>query len=153
MKTRHTLAMMASGLGLLVLFTLASGAQEPAPSTTPSQSQPPPVRKAANPLRRVPYYFGQLGLTPDQRESIYKIVAKHQVKIDALQKQVTEERAQMVSECETVLTDTQKQLLDFRRRSNPRAQTKAASPSASAPAPAPGTSPSTPNSHSAGSSD
>lgn len=161
MRMRNALAMTTTGLALIVLLAMASGAQEPARPETPAKTETPPARKAINPTRRVPYYFGQLGLTPDQRESIYKIVAKHQSKIDALQRQVNESRAQMVTECEGVLTDTQKQLLDSRRRANPRAQARTAAPAAPAPtsapapssAPAPPSAPASSNTNSPGSSD
>ncbi len=66
--------------------------------------------------RRVPRYFGQIGLTPEQRESIYKIQGKHEAKINALEKQIADARAEMLKECESVLTDTQKQLLEQRRK-------------------------------------
>src|SRR5262245_52639390 len=66
------------------------------------------AKRAYDPTRRVPDYFGQLGLSDDQRESIYKIRAKHQPRIDELEKQLDDLRAQMVRDCETVLTETQK---------------------------------------------
>ena len=76
----------------------------------------PETKRTYDPTRRVPDYFGQIGLTPEQRETIYKVRAKHQSQIDALEKQITELQTQMLAECEGVLTDTQKQLLDQRRR-------------------------------------
>jgi hypothetical protein len=72
-------------------------------------------KRAFDPTRRVPDYFGQLGLSDAQKESIYKIRATHQPKIDALEKQLDELRGQMIKECETVLTDAQKKLLEERR--------------------------------------
>jgi hypothetical protein len=72
-------------------------------------------KRAVDPTRRVPYYFGQLGLTEAQKESIYKIQAKHQPRIDALEKQLEEVRAQSLEECESVLSDAQKKMLAERR--------------------------------------
>jgi hypothetical protein len=72
-------------------------------------------KRAFDPTRRVPDYFGQLGLSDAQKESIYKIRATHQPKIDAMEKQLEQLRGQMIKECETVLTDAQKKLLEERR--------------------------------------
>lgn len=74
-------------------------------------------KKAVDPSRRVPNYFGQLGLTEDQRESIYKVQAKNQPQIDALEKQLEDLRAQALKECEAVLTADQKRMLGERRAS------------------------------------
>ena len=84
-------------------------------------------RRRDGPLtpRRVPRYFGQIGLTPGQRESIYKIRAKHQQQIDALEKQIAEIQAQMLSECEALLADTQKQFLEQRRHAAVRTRREA----------------------------
>ena len=48
------------------------------------------ARPKADTSRRVPNHFGQVGLTPAQRESIYKIRKAHQEKIDALKAQIVE---------------------------------------------------------------
>lgn len=72
-------------------------------------------KRASDPSRRVPNYFGQLGLTEAQRESIYKVQAKHQPRIDALEKQVADLRAESLRECEAVLTPAQKKALADRR--------------------------------------
>ena len=50
------------------------------------------VKRAFDPTRRVPDYFGQLGLSDDQKESIYQIRAKHQPRIDELEKQLDDLR-------------------------------------------------------------
>jgi hypothetical protein len=73
------------------------------------------VRRTVDPTRRVPNYFGQLGLSEAQRESIYKIQAKHQPSIEALEKQLDDLRAQSLTECVSVLTDAQKRMLAERR--------------------------------------
>ena len=73
------------------------------------------AKRAFDPTRRVPDYFGQLGLSDDQKESIYQIRAKHQPRIDELEKQLDDLRAQMVRDCESVLTETQKKMLVERR--------------------------------------
>ena len=107
---------IGSGFALaLALGTLPLGAQEP---TSPRSSEQPgtaPTKRAYDPSHRVPVFFGQLGLTPEQKESIYKIRGKHQQQIDALEKQLAEIQVQTLAECEALLTDTQKQLLEHRR--------------------------------------
>lgn len=127
---------LASALGLAMVMLMGQVplvAQEGgAPAPTDSTKT-----RTFDPARRVPRYFGQVGLTPEQKESIYKIVGKHQQKIDALQKQLADEKAAAIKECEGVLNDQQKQMLDVRRKAAPTRQPSGPS-SAKAPAPAPG---------------
>jgi hypothetical protein len=109
----------AVGLGVALVVMLSSWplpAQEPGASKPAETSGAPSARRVYDPSRRVPNYFGQIGLTSEQRESIYKIRAKHSQKIDELEKQIDAIQAQMMTECESILTDAQKQLLQYRRR-------------------------------------
>jgi TolA-binding protein len=108
-------------LGTAVLVTLAAwplGAQEPKKAdvkpATPATSTT--AGKVSDPTPRVPAYFGQIGLTKDQREAILKIQEKHLQQIGELQKQVAQIRSDMLAECDKVLTDTQKQMVETRRR-------------------------------------
>lgn len=101
-------------------WTLSAQESKAKPADAPKAR----AKRAADPTRRVPNHFGQLGLSDEQRESIYKIQAQHMPKIDALEKQIDELRAQMVKECETVLTSTQKQMLADRRTAVAGARTK-----------------------------
>ena len=59
-----------------------------------------PAKRDAS--RRVPSHFGQVGLTPEQRERIYKVQAKHHENIDELQKQLDNARLEMMKECEAM---------------------------------------------------
>ena len=95
----------------LWLGTLSLVAQE-----APATKAAPGAAKAKRANGRVPAYFGEIGLTPEQRESIYKIRAKHQAKIADLQKQLAAVRQEELAECETVLSATQKELLAARRK-------------------------------------
>jgi hypothetical protein len=102
-------------------MTILSGglplaAQEPGKTQVDTQAKKT-ARRTMDPTRRVPNYFGQLGLSEVQRESIYKIQSKHQPSIEALQKQLEDLRAEMLKECESVLTDVQKKMLSDRRAS------------------------------------
>jgi hypothetical protein len=113
MKIRKRIGAVALGLVAVALmdrFPLV--AQEPATS----KQTAPIAKKKQDPSRRVPNYFGQIGLTTEQRTSIYGIQAKRVEKIDALEKQIATEKAEMIAECENTLTDVQKKLLDNLRK-------------------------------------
>ena len=117
----------AMGLGMAVLVALGTiplVAQEPSPSPKTSRPDTSATRRA--PARRVPTHFGQLGLTPEQREAIYHIQAKHQAKIADLEEQIAAAKVQMMTECEAVLTQGQKQMLEQRRRSGTKGSAKSA---------------------------
>src|SRR5579883_1223102 len=108
---------VGAGFGLMMaLATLPLVAQDTGSTKTSEKSATPPAKRVVDPSRRVPDYFGQIGLTPEQKETIYKIQAKHLKKIDELEKQIREVKDQMLLECEGVLNDTQKQLLEHRRK-------------------------------------
>jgi Spy/CpxP family protein refolding chaperone len=96
-----------------------------ASATKPASS---PIRSGYNPARRVPNYFGQIGLTPEQREQIYAIKAKHLDKIEALKQQIAQIERDMMTECEGVLTDVQKDLLMQRREAAKVARGKNSTP-------------------------
>ncbi len=107
----------ACGLALasfVSLCALSIAADEP--------TAPVVAKKTVDPTRRVPPLFGQVGLTPEQKEEIYKIRAKHQAQIDALHKQLVQAQADQLADCEAVLTDAQKQLLTLRREAAARAR-------------------------------
>ena len=109
----------AVGAGLATVMLLAAGtliAQESTTTKASPRPDSPKVKGTRDPARQVPAYFGQIGITDEQRESIYKIRGKQLAKIDELEKQIDEIRAQMLGECEGVLTDTQKQMLAQRRK-------------------------------------
>lgn len=113
---------LAAATTMILAGTWSLSAQEP--KAKPADVPKARAKRAPDPTRRVPNHFGQLGLSDEQRESIYKIQAQHMPKIDALEKQINELRAQMVKECETVLTATQKQMLADRRTAVAGARTK-----------------------------
>jgi hypothetical protein len=96
-------------------------AQEPGPQKPAA----PVARKKQDPAHRVPAYFGKIGLTTEQRAGIYSLQAKRFEKIDALEKQIATERAEMLAECEGVLNETQKKLLENLRRAASEATPKA----------------------------
>ena len=120
---RRLAAVLASAAALMIVSgSLPSIAQE---ANAPVQAKAKKAaKKAPDPTRRVPPYFGQLGLTDAQRESIYGIRAKHQPKIDALEKQLEDLREQTLKECEAVLTDAQKKLLEEHRTGATESRTR-----------------------------
>ncbi len=95
--------------GLLMGLTLAgivgilpSVAQDPANPT---------VKASSTQFRRVPPYFGKAGATPEQKEKIYTIRAKHQEKISELKRQIREAESTELAECEAVLLESQRKIL------------------------------------------
>jgi hypothetical protein len=116
---RPYLRRLAAVLASAAAMTIVSGslpltAQEAGNAPVQTRARTP-GKRVIDVTRRVPPHFGQLGLTTAQKESIYEIRAKHQPKIDALEKQLVELREQTVKDCETVLTDAQKKMLEERR--------------------------------------
>jgi Spy/CpxP family protein refolding chaperone len=119
------MTLLAGGLPL--------AAQEPGKTTVDAKTKTKSTKRAYDPARRVPNFFGQLGLSDAQKESIYKIQGKHMPQIDALEKQLEDLRVQMLAECESVLTGPQKQMLADRRNSAAEARTKRAGSAPSKP--------------------
>jgi hypothetical protein len=100
-------AVILSTLAAAMMGGLPLAAQEPAaPKTAPAATQ------KQERVRPVPTYFGQIGLTAQQRAGIHEIQSKRRDKIDALEKQIAEEKAAMLADCVGVLTDVQKKLLE-----------------------------------------
>jgi hypothetical protein len=119
----------AIGLGMaLVLGGGVAGlvAQEP--------GQVPPK---GSPARRVPPYFGQVGLTPQQREQIYLIRAKYADRLAQLKQQMEALQSQEMAECEAVLNEQQRAALAQKRAGSNRGRSSGASTEAkTAPKPA-----------------
>ncbi|MDR3638120.1 MAG: hypothetical protein P4L84_30220 [Isosphaeraceae bacterium] len=117
-----------SSAAVVLMGALSLVAQEAA-APKPAENAPK-AKRSGDASRRVPDYFGDIGLSAEQKESIYKIREKHQSKIADLLKQVAAARKDELAECETVLSDTQKQFLEQRRRA--AAEKKAAAKKKSA---------------------
>lgn len=110
----RTIAMTLGMIAVVLATSLPIVAQDPA-----TAKQTTPAKKKQEVPRRVPDYFGQIGLTPDQKTNIYAIQAKHQEKIQALELAIANHKAELLNESEKVLTDVQKQLLaDLRKAAN-----------------------------------
>lgn len=76
-----------------------------------SRSTPPDAS------HRVPMYFGGLGLSDEQKESIYAAEAKFQPQIQELERKADALRERLMVECEDVLTAPQKKALAEARKS------------------------------------
>ncbi len=114
----RSMALLSSMSLILAIGAVKLTAQEPKPQLALSNAGiNTSASKKGDPARRVPPYFGQIGLRPTQRDDIYKIRAKHLVKITDLEAKIETTRAEMLTECESVLDEIQKQVLVSRRKS------------------------------------
>lgn len=115
MSLRRSIAVALSAAALTIFSgSLPLVAQETGKAKADAKAKPA-AKRANDPSRRVPNHFGQLSLTDAQRETIYRLQAKHQAKIDDLEKQLDDLRAESLRECEAVLTPAQKKALADRR--------------------------------------
>lgn len=105
-----------SSLVCVAIASLVLGSQLPFSSTVAQDDAKPAAsaeKKAPKKARgRVPAYYGQVGLSDEQREKIYSIQASYNEKIAALKKQIDSLTQQRDTEVEGVLTETQKKQLD-----------------------------------------
>ena len=62
--------------------------------------------------RRLPNYYGQVGLSKQQREQVYSVQEKYGTQIEELEKQIAALREKEDSEMKAILTTEQKQKLD-----------------------------------------
>lgn len=104
---------LAACLSLATVIALPLTAQEP--DDAPAAQEEKTVRKTYPQFRRVPTYFAQVGLSDQQRNEIYTIRGMYQAQIEELSQQILELKTQEMAECEAILTEAQKRLLDQRR--------------------------------------
>jgi hypothetical protein len=116
--------------GAIALMTAKTRAQEPEPKPTSTTTPPAPAvapdpaespaPKTVTPYRRVPSYFGRVGLSNQQREDIYVIRGRYQAEIAELRARIEALTRQEMDECESVLTEAQRRLLQqFRTAARP----------------------------------
>ncbi|HID23407.1 MAG TPA: hypothetical protein EYP14_13555 [Planctomycetaceae bacterium] len=110
-------ALVAVAIAAAMLFQVT---QRPAPAEEAAQKDKATVQERAvekpkttrrKPRRRLPMYYGQIGLSREQREKIYEIQAKYRSQIEELMKQIGALRKKQKEEIEAVLTDEQKERL------------------------------------------
>ncbi len=94
---------------LLVLTTSTIGQDNPPQNDpkNPAKEEPPLKYKGV-----LPPNWGKLGLTEAQRQEIYKIQAKYNKEIDALEAKIKELKAARAKEERAVLTPEQKKRLE-----------------------------------------
>lgn len=107
------LALACLGASLLIPTSNAQddAANPPTPAVVDDQPTPSPT-KTYLPYRRVPSNFGKVGLSNQQREDIYIIRGRYQSEIAELKARIDELSRKEMGECESVLTEAQRRLLD-----------------------------------------
>lgn len=86
--------------------------------------------KSAADYRRVPQYFGQVSLSPEQRESIYAIREKYAKRQAQLEEELASIRDSVLRESEAVLSKEQRdRLIQLRGQAKTKAASKAKSKS------------------------
>ncbi|GAC1472541.1 MAG: hypothetical protein NVSMB9_19830 [Isosphaeraceae bacterium] len=129
MLTRKLTGVIGIAATVVALLSVPLVAQEAAPGSGAEGTKAASGSAKGDLTRRVPRYYGQIGLTPEQKEAIYKIRQKHHEKLQELHKQIAQIHAEIASECEALLTDSQKKALAERREASAKAKkTKAMNP-------------------------
>jgi hypothetical protein len=114
MKTARTLC-AAACLALLFVATTTvrsepKGSEPPkSEATAPKKAAKAAAAKKARP--RLPKHYGQLGLTPAQKDQVYAVQAKYQAEIAELQKKLNEVRALRDKDAAEILSEDQKKHL------------------------------------------
>jgi TolA-binding protein len=78
-------------------------------ASSDGEKQATPKRRAAR--GRLPNFYGQVGVSTSQRNSIYEIQSKYREQLEELEKQIVALREKQEQEMEAVLTPEQKKTL------------------------------------------
>ncbi len=130
------LAAMASPIGAQETPAARAKAKAPRKAAAAEPEAEPKAKSSRDVPHRVPTYFGGLGLSADQRESIYAIEAEYQSQIKDLEQRADALRERLMAECEDVLTAPQKKALTAARESAAARRKAAAEPEPEPDAPA-----------------
>lgn len=103
-----------SGL-LLAAALMGYGVASLAPQTPISAQEKPAAAETKKAGGRLPPYYGQIGLSTEQREKIYGVQSTYASQIEALQKQIASLEEKRDGEINAVLTADQKKQLDSLR--------------------------------------
>ena len=97
-----------------MLAALFIGSQVPVDVTSAQEKKAEKTAKKAprKPRGRLPNYYGQVGLSGEQREKIYAVQATYAKEIGALRKQIAELESKRDSEVKAVLTEEQQKKVD-----------------------------------------
>jgi hypothetical protein len=108
-------ASFVAGMALMLSVTVVTG-QEKGKKVEEPPAKEKVAEKAAFPKGRakgyLPTYWGQLGLSDGQKQSVYQVQNKYKVEIDALEKQIEAAKAKMSDERLKVLTPEQQKRLE-----------------------------------------
>lgn len=90
-----------------------------------STRKPANTTKDAADYRRVPQYFGQVGLSDEQREKIYGVRERYAVQQAKLEQELADLQDKVMRECEAVLTPAQRtELTKLRGEAKAKAKAK-----------------------------
>ena len=103
---KRNVSLTAVCFAALALSVFSNGFQQADAQTRSSRSKAS-ATETKKPTRRLPRFYGQIGLEEKQREEIYGIQADYKKDIDELEEQLAELRADMKKDIEDVLTDDQ----------------------------------------------
>lgn len=105
----------------LALAALVASAQVGSVSSL-AQEKPAEAKVAKKPEGRVPAFYGQVGISDEQRKKIYSIQGGYDEKIDALKKQIDDLEEKRDAEVKAVLSvDQQKRLVELQEASKKKA--------------------------------
>jgi Spy/CpxP family protein refolding chaperone len=105
-------AVCAGSALVVALGTLTLSAQESGTAKKGGTTEAKAAPKASAAARRVPPHFTKLNITAEQRQQIYEVRGKYRERLAALQAQIDQLESEELAECEKVLTETQRKLLD-----------------------------------------
>ena len=110
-KSVYLLLIVFTGIALIICTPCALTAQKKESKTakTSATAKKSVTKKSKG---RVPPHYGKLNLSNDQRNKIYEIKAGYKTQLDSLKKQLAELTQKQKTECEGVLTASQKSTLD-----------------------------------------
>ena len=135
MLSKRILTAGVAGLMVVAGATMQAQTQEKGKSATTTKptasSGVDSTRKAADKskdaadYRRVPQYFGQVGLSDEQRERIYGVRERYAVQQAKLEEDLAALQDKVMRECEAVLTPAQRtELTKLRGEAKAKAKAK-----------------------------
>ncbi len=144
MMKKRILTVAVAGICVLAGAAMQAQTQEKGKSATKSatttttkpaaSSGVDSTRKAANTTkdaadyRRVPQYFGQVGLSDEQREKIYSVRERYAIQQAKLEEELASLQDKVMRECEALLTPEQRtELTKLRGEAKAKAKAKAKS--------------------------
>ncbi len=111
--TKHVNLLLAvfTGIALTICTsgTLNAQKKESKTAKTSATAKKSVTKKSKG---RVPPHYGKLNLSKEQRNKIYEIKSGYKTQLDSLKKQLAELTKKQNSDCEGVLTASQKSTLD-----------------------------------------